>query len=165
MGGLPRTRVESRAQAAIFFRMDMTLNSPSLTAPCFGRAWSRRAPFVLIIAAVIALAAAVAVAEDAIRDWIPGVLQLPADAEVLSEREVGSTVRMLTISTAEDVAVLLVDWERALQDDGYIIDQSQDDALQGSVEFSGQGIVNGKIAASPVEQDGRRRIEIDATLE
>ena len=57
MGGLPRTRVESRAQAAIFFRMDMTLNSPSLTAPCFGRARSRRAPFVLIIAAVMALAA------------------------------------------------------------------------------------------------------------
>lgn len=108
--------------------------------------------------------AAIAVAGEAPQAWVPDVLDMPADAEVLSDREIGSTVRMFSFSTAEDTEALLGTWEQALKDNGYLIEQATDELLEGAIEFSGEGIGNAKIVASPMPDAGRNLVEFDATL-
>ena len=108
--------------------------------------------------------AAIAVADEAPEGWVPGVLEMPADAEVLSDREIGSTVRMFSFSTAEDTGALLGTWEQALKENGYVIEQGTDELLEGAIEFSGEGIGNAKIVASPMPESGRNLVEFDATL-
>jgi hypothetical protein len=99
-----------------------------------------------------------------VQDWVPAVLRMPADAEVLSDRSVGSSVRMFSVSTTEEVAPLLDEWQEALRLDGYVIDQGSSELLDGSVEFSGRGISNAKIVEAPTTADGLAVIQFDATL-
>lgn len=59
---------------------------------------------------------------DSVRqDWMPSVLDLPADAEVLTDREIGPTIRMFSISTAEGVDELLSRWRESLHAEGYVM--------------------------------------------
>ena len=72
-----------------------------------------------IIAAWLVLAAsAVVYADEHLQDWIPDVLAFPDDAEVMTERAIGSTVRMFSIATGADVDALFADWEEGLNGNG-----------------------------------------------
>ncbi|PWK61720.1 hypothetical protein [Roseicyclus mahoneyensis] len=123
-----------------------------------------------LLAAILVLSAtALLQAQDRIeawtQDWVPPVLEVPADATLLTDREIGSTVRMFSFSTGADVDALFEAWEAALRDGGFPIDQGADDLLERSIEFSGRGISNAKIVAGVTSEDGRTVIEIDATLQ
>ena len=130
-----------------------------------------RLPFRdMVMAAALVLAATAALhAQDRItawtQDWVPMEIAVPDDAELLSDREIGSTVRMFSFSTAEDIDLLFAAWEGALIEGGFIIDQGADDLLERSIEFSGSGIANAKIVAGLTAEDGRTVIEVDATLQ
>ena len=119
-------------------------------------------------AAAFLLAATAMLAAEEIESWtqawIPGVLRVPADAEVLRDRAIGSSVRMFSIATDEDAEALLGDWEAALRTDGYVIEQEAGQLMDRSIEFSGAGIANAKIVAAPTNEDGRTVLEFDATL-
>ncbi|MGC9369415.1 MAG: hypothetical protein ACP5DX_07770 [Paracoccaceae bacterium] len=106
-----------------------------------------------------------AVAEDAPQDWVPDVLDFPDDLDVLSSREIGSTVRMFAISTNADPAALMTAWEDALRTNGFLIERNLGDVLEGAIEFSGSGIANAKIVVAPRRGNGETTIiEFDATL-
>jgi hypothetical protein len=116
-------------------------------------------------AALIVLAAsAVVSADEHLQDWIPDVLVMPEDAEIVTERSIGSTVRMFSIATTADTEGLLTDWEERLNSNGFPVTRTADDLLDGSMEFSGPGIANAKIVVAPTTEDGRNVIEFDATL-
>lgn len=119
----------------------------------------------MTIAACFVLAASAAVyAEELLQDWIPDVLTIPNDVEVVTDRAIGSTVRMFSIATGADVDTLFRDWEESLNDNGYTIQQGAGDLLDRSIEFSASGIANAKIIVAPTTEDGRSLIEFDATL-
>lgn len=120
---------------------------------------------MLIAASIVLFASAVAIADEHLQDWIPDVIEMPEDAEVVMDRAVGSTVRMFSIATGADADALLADWEDRLNENGYPVTQGADDLLDGSIEFSGRGIANAKIIVSPASEDGRSVIEFDATLD
>jgi len=111
------------------------------------------------------LAAAVVYADEHMQDWIPDVLAIPDDAEVVTDRAIGSTVRMFSIATGADVDALFADWEESLNGNGYPVTQGAEDLLDRSIEFSGPGITNAKIIVAPTTDDGRSIIEFDATLD
>jgi len=114
---------------------------------------------VLVLAASIA-----ALAEDALQDWLPEALEFPADMEVVTDRAIGSSIRMFSFSTARDGEELLAEWEVALQEAGYLINQSQDDIIGSAIEFSGDDILNAKILVAPQSNGDITVIEFDATL-
>jgi len=119
----------------------------------------RSAAFVVMASTLPALA------QDQVQGWVPAALEMPADIEVLTDRAIGSSLRMFSFRTDQDVDVLLNDWEDALQAQGYTIIQGEGDLLQRAIEFSGQGISNAKIAVAPASADDSKVIEIDATLQ
>lgn len=120
----------------------------------------------ILLAGVMVLAASVMVyADEHIQDWIPDVLTFPEDAEVVTDRAIGSSVRLFSISTGADVDALLADWEESLTENGYPVTQEAGDLLDRSIEFTGPGISNAKILVAPVTEDGRSVIEFDATLD
>lgn len=125
-------------------------------------------PFLLTLLAAVAFAyatATLAIAQDQVQSWVPAELEMPADIEVLSDYEIGSSLRMFSLSTESDVDELLTDWEEALSAAGYAIIQGEGDILERVIEFSGQGINNAKIAVAPASADDHNIIEIDATLQ
>jgi len=115
-------------------------------------------------ACLVLAASAVVHAEQRVQGWIPEVLTIPEDAEVVTDRAIGSTIRMFSITTGADVDALFTDWEESLDTNGYPVSQGQDELLDRSIEFSGPGITNAKIIVAPITDDGRRIIEFDATL-
>lgn len=120
----------------------------------------------LPVAAFLLLAASSIVhAEEHLQDWIPDVLSMPEDAEVMMDRTIGSTVRMLSITTETDVAALFDEWEESLETNGYPISRHEGEVLQNLIEFSGPGIANAKIILAPTAEEGRNVIEFDATLD
>ena len=119
---------------------------------------------ILAAALIVLAASAVVSADERLQDWIPDVLVLPDDAEVVTDRSIGSTVRMFSISTTADAEGLLTDWEERLNSNGFPVTRTADDLLDGSMEFSGPGIANAKIVVAPTTEDGRNVIAFDATL-
>lgn len=118
-----------------------------------------------IIGAVAFLLAASTVlyADEIAQDWMPDVLRMPEDATVVADREIG-TVRMFSITTAENVDELLPEWEESLRINGFPVSRGDGELIEKAIEFSGQGIVNAKIIVAPVTEDGLSLIEFDATL-
>ncbi|TFL16254.1 hypothetical protein [Jannaschia formosa] len=114
---------------------------------------------------VVLAASAVVYADEHLQDWVPEVLAIPDDAEVLTDRAIGSTIRMFSIATGAEVDALFVEWEESLNANGYSVLQGADDLLDRSIEFSGPGIANAKIIVALTTDDDRRIIEFDATLE
>lgn len=98
------------------------------------------------------------------QDWLPSVIDLPEDAEVLIDREIGSTIRLFSISTGEDVDEILLRWTDALRADGYVISETGVGSMERAIEFSGEGISNAKIIIALSSVDGRHILEFDATL-
>ncbi|RFP89372.1 hypothetical protein DZK27_05595 [Rhodobacteraceae bacterium 63075] len=119
----------------------------------------------MIVGLFLSFFAAVSVyADERLQDWVPGVLTLPEDAEILTDRAIGSTIRMFSLETEADADTLLTDWEESLANDGYTVTEGIDDRLGQSVEFSGDGIANAKIIVAPSSEGERTVIEFDATL-
>jgi hypothetical protein len=138
------------------------------------RALAPRTPIALTLTAALylGLAAAAPLAADDTDDglempqgWVPAALMMPADAEVLTDREIGSSLRMFSFNTAADVDELLAAWEEALRLAGFTITQQLDESLERVIEFSGEGITNAKIAVTPSMLDDLHVIEFDATLQ
>ena len=129
--------------------------------------WIPRFPLrdMLIAALMVMAATAVVYAEEHLQDWFPDALTIPADAEVVTDRAIGSTLRLFSISTHADVDALFTEWEEKLTNSGYPVTQGADDLLERSIEFSGPGIANAKIIVAPATADGRNIIEFDATLD
>lgn len=119
----------------------------------------------LIAAWLVVVASTVVFADEHLQDWIPDVLAIPGDAEVVTDRAIGSTVRMFSIATGADVEELFAEWEESLNGNGYPVTQGADDLMDRSIEFSGPGITNAKIVVAPTTEDGRSIIEFDATLD
>lgn len=120
----------------------------------------------VVIAVWFAFAgSAIVYADEPLQDWVPDVLTIPDDAKVVTDRSIGSTVRMFAIATSTDVDALFADWEKSLRDNGYPVTQAADNLLDRSIEFSGPGTVNAKIIVAPTTHVGRGLIEFDATLD
>ncbi|TCM87093.1 hypothetical protein [Rhodovulum steppense] len=129
--------------------------------------WSRLSGHLrnMLFAACLSLSATMILhAEEAPQDWVPDVLDFPEDIEVLTDRAIGSTLRMFSFSTEQDAEALMVAWEEALRVAGYTIIQTQGEMLDATIEFSGQDIGNAKIVLTPTAGDERAVIEFDATL-
>lgn len=120
---------------------------------------------ILFAACLSLFAAAILQADEAPQEWVPDVLEMPADIEVLEDRAIGATLRMFKISTESNVETLLNEWEDELGLAGYTIHQVQADAPNHAIEFSGQGINNAKIVISPTRDGARAVIDFDATLQ
>ena len=148
-----------------------------LHPPCFSLALGRRnfsemvrAPIRdMVLAAAIVVAASVVVHADEnihehIQNWIPDVLTFPDDTEVVTDRAIGSSSRLFSISTEADVDTLLADWEEELTENGYPVTQEAGELLDRSIEFTGPDIVNAKIIVAPTTDGSRSLIEFDATL-
>lgn len=124
---------------------------------------------VMLLAMVVTVSVSAALeAEDSstqwTQDWVPLILRMPVDADFSSVRAIGSSVRMFSVTTTEDADALLLEWEEALRENGYRIDQSRDDKLDRSIEFSGSGISNAKIVAATSTTQGPTTLKFDATL-
>jgi hypothetical protein len=128
-------------------------------------ALARAARDAVLAGGIVLLATAMAWAEMTLQDWIPAELEFPADAEVVTDREIGSTVRMFSVTTGQDSAPLLATWEEALRTNGYAIEREREELVEGAIEFSGPGIANAKIVATRSAEDGQTLIEFDATLD
>ncbi|MDG3041151.1 hypothetical protein [Roseicyclus marinus] len=143
--------------------------TPALSMPRPPRLTPARLREMLLAGVIVLAASAILHAQDGLaewtQDWMPDVLAPPQDAELLTDRAVGSTIRLFSFSTSAEVDTLFTEWEAALRDGGFQIDQGADDLLDRSIEFSGTGITNAKIVAGVTDQDGRTVIEVDATLE
>ena len=139
---------------------------PFWAAPDIGAiAFLRSGRDAAIGAAMVCLAAAVAHADIDLQDWIPDVLTLPSDAEVVTDRQVGSTVRLFSFQSGVDPSDLLADWEEALTTNGYAIQRERDELVENSIEFTGPGIANAKVVATPTADQDRTLFEFDATLQ
>ncbi|RKF16711.1 hypothetical protein D6850_04005 [Roseovarius spongiae] len=119
---------------------------------------------ILIAAWLVIAASAVVYADEKLQDWIPDALAIPEDAEVVTNRSVGSSIRLLSITTGADVDALFAEWKESLDTNGYTVAQGAEDMLEPSIEFTGPDIFNAKIIAAPGAEDGRSLIEFDATL-
>lgn len=118
----------------------------------------------LLVGFLVIAASVAALAEEAFPDWVPQALGFPSDAEIVADRSVGSSIRMISFTTQQDGEELLAEWEAALLDAGYQIVQSQDDTIMRAVEFSGEDIQNAKILIAPQSSAELWVIDIDATL-
>ncbi|MFW5881441.1 MAG: hypothetical protein ACOCTP_02865 [Roseicyclus sp.] len=149
----------------------MNNSIPCPPSPWKARNWPKLSGFLRRVsirdaacAAVVVLAASVVHADEEFQDWIPEVLDFPEDTEVVTDRAIGSTIRLFTISTEADVDALLSDWEDALNENGFPVTQQVGELIDQSIEFTGPGIANAKILVAPVTESGRSLIEFDATL-
>jgi hypothetical protein len=114
---------------------------------------------------LVGLACVAASADVARQDWIPEAVSLPDDAEVVTDRAIGSSVRIFSFRTSAEVGPLLAEWEAALQDAGYAIERGRSELVDGAIEFRGEGIANAKIVATRGAEGGHTVMEFDATLE
>ena len=120
----------------------------------------------MLLGLVLSLCVAVVVyAEEMPQGWVPEALALPEDAEVEMDRAIGSSIRMFSFTTGEEVEDLFQAWSSALEREGYAIRAQQGDLEGAAIEFSGRHILNGKIATDAVGADDRVLITFDATLE
>lgn len=110
------------------------------------------------------LATASAAQDEPPQTWVPKEVVLPEDAEVLSEREIGSSLRMFSFSTQDDVDDLLATWQEDLRLAGYSVMDAEGATMERTIEFSGNGINNAKIAVVPAASEEQSVIQFDATL-
>ena len=99
-----------------------------------------------------------------VQDWIPGAVEMPGDAEVKTDRAIGSSIRLFEITTAEDVDTLLSGWRAALEENGYQVEEPSVEMDVQQVKFTGPGIGNAKISVAPSAADGRNVLSFDASL-
>lgn len=110
------------------------------------------------------VASASALADDLLQEWIPEFLALPGDAEVVMDRAIGSSIRMFSFTTEDDIDILFETWINALEENGYAIRPRQTELEDVSIEFSGRDILNAKIATQVGVDGALPVITFDATL-
>ncbi|PWE30531.1 hypothetical protein DDZ14_15365 [Maritimibacter sp. 55A14] len=98
------------------------------------------------------------------QDWIPAEISLPEDMEVLTDRAIGSSARIFSFATGQDVGALLEGWRTALMGAGYEVKNQPEAVEMQQIEFSGPGIGNAKISVSPSPEDERSVLQFDASL-
>lgn len=98
-------------------------------------------------------------------EWIPAALILPKDMRIVSSREIGDSVRMLTFTTGVDLAALLSEWGKSLKSSGYAVEIGRESLGVTPLLFSGGSILNAQIIARPQPGEKRASITIDATLD
>jgi hypothetical protein len=120
----------------------------------------------MLLCLVLSLFTAVIVYADEIQQgWVPEVIALPDDAEVIMDRAIGSSIRMLSFSTGADVDALFRTWSAALKETGYTIRPQQAEFDETAIEFSGHDILNAKIVKEATSVGDRAVITFDATLQ
>lgn len=110
-------------------------------------------------------ATAMVFADELPQGWVPEILSLPGDAEVTMERAIGSSIRMFSFKTQDDIGNLFDTWSEALDEDGYTVREQSSELDGTTIEFSGHDILNAKIATEVVSEDARSVVTFDATLQ
>ena len=159
------TTTEVTEEAENHMSLSLSFNSPPALPVIRTAAFLRSGRDAMIGAAIACLAAAVAHANIDLQDWIPDVLSIPSDAEVVTDRQVGSTVRLFSFQSGVDPSDLLADWEDELVTNGYAIQRERDELVENSIEFTGPGLANAKVVATPTADQDLTLFEFDATLQ
>lgn len=97
-------------------------------------------------------------------EWLPKALDLPEDALISLNAEVGASARMLQFSTDQDADALLAKWRDALIEADYMIDASLTQIEERQIQFSGHDVDSAQVVVLPAAGAGRVTLQIDATL-
>lgn len=103
-------------------------------------------------------------AEDSDTSWIPEEIILPEDMEIVTDRSIGSVIRVFTFTTAEDTDALADLWREALETGPYQVLPPAEGMDQRLIEFSGGGIQNGQIAFMRGADGTDTTVQFDASL-
>lgn len=120
--------------------------------------------FALATATAMILGSAPLLAQGADQDWIPEELVLPEDMEIVTDRSIGSAIRVFTFTTAEDTDTLADRWRDALTTGPYQVVPPAEGMDQRLIEFSGGRIQNGQIAFSQGAASTETTVQFDASL-
>ncbi len=120
--------------------------------------------FALATATAMILGSAPLLAQGADQDWIPEELVLPEDMEIVTDRSIGSAIRVFTFTTAEDTDTLADRWREALTTGPYQVVPPAEGMDQRLIEFSGGNIQNGQIAFSQGAASTETTVQFDASL-
>ena len=117
-----------------------------------------------IAATALLLGIAPALAEEQPQSWIPQEITLPEDMEVVTDRRIGSAIRVFTFTTKEDGTVLADLWREALENGPYQVMPAAEGLDQRLIEFSGGRVQNGQIAFSRGADGSNTLVQFDASL-
>lgn len=98
------------------------------------------------------------------QNWIPEELVLPEDMEIVTDRAIGSAIRVFTFTTAEDTDTLADRWREALSNGPYQVVPPAEGMDQRLIEFSGGNIQNAQIAFSEGAESTNTTVQFDASL-
>lgn len=96
--------------------------------------------------------------------WIPEEIEMPEDLEIVTDRSIGSAIRVFTFTTAEDTDVLADRWREALTIGPYQVQPPAEGMDQRLIEFSGGRIQNGQIAFMRGADGTDTTVTFDASL-
>ncbi len=103
-------------------------------------------------------------AEDHPQSWIPQEITLPDDIEIVTERSIGSVIRVFTFTTKEDGDALADLWRDALETGPYQVKPAAEGLDQRLIEFTGGRVQNGQIAFSRGADSTDTLVQFDASL-
>jgi hypothetical protein len=115
-----------------------------------------------LVALVLGIAT-VAAAEQP-QSWIPEEITLPEDMDIVTDRSIGSAIRVFTFTTKEDGDVLADLWREALETGPYQVKPAAEGLDQRLIEFSGGRVQNGQIAFSRGADSTDTMVQFDASL-
>jgi hypothetical protein len=96
-------------------------------------------------------------------DWIPAEITLPADKEVVMDRQIGSANRMYSFTTQENGDDLADTWRAALESGPFQVKPPAEGMDQRLIEFSGGRIQNGQISFVTSADTGITTVQFDAS--
>jgi hypothetical protein len=117
-----------------------------------------------IAAAALLLSIAPVLADEQPQSWIPSEIALPDDMEVVTDRRIGSAIRVFTFTTKEDGETLADTWREALETGPYQVMPAAEGLDQRLIEFSGGRVQNGQIAFSRGADGSNTMVQFDASL-
>lgn len=115
-------------------------------------------------AAAVFLTVSPLMAQEADQSWIPEEISLPEDMEIVTDRSIGSAIRVFTFTTAEDTDSLADRWREALTNGPYQVQPPSEGMDQRLIEFSGGRIQNAQIAFSQGAASTDTTVQFDASL-
>jgi hypothetical protein len=115
-------------------------------------------------AVALVLGMAPVIADEQPQSWIPQEIILPDDMEVVTDRRIGSAIRVFTFTTAEDGETLADTWREALETGPYQVMPAAEGLDQRLIEFSGGRVQNGQIAFSRGADGTNTMVQFDASL-
>jgi len=92
-------------------------------------------------------------------DWLPAALKLPEDAEIVEDRRIGRSTRLLQARTAAAADALFDEYLAGLAGSGYETHTAGDRIL-----FQGKGIEQGSVVFANTLDRGRV-LQVDITME